>query len=286
MCDCGNKISVLGNGMKRGDTSSCGCWRSEKISSLVMIDLTGKTFGRLTVLKRADNYTRKDGTNFIQWECECSCGNIVIKKAVNIHAGHTLSCGCLNRDKLLDRNEKNSKKLEKYLVGKKLGRLRVIKKDGYVLRKNNKKSYTYLCKCDCGEFRSVVGTQLKVGVATSCGCKKESALATYLKSYFYKKFDAELEYSKFKSPKTKKSLYFDIYLPKEKVFIEIHGKQHYEFNGYFYKSKEEYEEFKYRDEIKKEYAEKNGIYIEIDTRKYTNKKKALDYILKRINDAK
>ena len=37
-----------------------------------LIDLTGKRFGRLLVLRR--NGTAKDGTPL--WECQCECGNI------------------------------------------------------------------------------------------------------------------------------------------------------------------------------------------------------------------
>ena len=36
-------------------------------------DLTGKTFGRLTVLERADDYIDPHGKPWPMWKCICSC---------------------------------------------------------------------------------------------------------------------------------------------------------------------------------------------------------------------
>ena len=36
-------------------------------------DLTGKIFGRLTVLEQAEDYIRPDGRHEAQWLCECNC---------------------------------------------------------------------------------------------------------------------------------------------------------------------------------------------------------------------
>jgi len=40
-----------------------------------LIDLTGKTFGTLTVLKRGEN--RNERKHTVYWTCKCQCGNIV-----------------------------------------------------------------------------------------------------------------------------------------------------------------------------------------------------------------
>ena len=58
------------------------------------IDLTGQTFGRLTVLQRAGK--AKDG--HIRWLCRCSCGNEVVVSSRNLKHGYTQSCGCLYRE--------------------------------------------------------------------------------------------------------------------------------------------------------------------------------------------
>ena len=60
-------------------------------------DLTGKTFGRLTVTRQVEDYIEPNGRRRSRWACKCSCGNpneiIVIGK--DLKNGHTSSCGCL-----------------------------------------------------------------------------------------------------------------------------------------------------------------------------------------------
>lgn len=54
-----------------------------------MLDLTGKRFGRLTVIC-LDH--KENGYYF--WECKCDCGNSKIVKTSLLRNGHTQSCGC------------------------------------------------------------------------------------------------------------------------------------------------------------------------------------------------
>lgn len=39
-------------------------------------DLTGRVFGKLTVVQLDPNYTPKSGTH-AKWLCQCECGNVV-----------------------------------------------------------------------------------------------------------------------------------------------------------------------------------------------------------------
>lgn len=57
-------------------------------------DLTGRIFGRLTVIERCD-YSMC-GTI---WRCRCACGNEAEVKATRLRAGTTKSCGCLKYKK-------------------------------------------------------------------------------------------------------------------------------------------------------------------------------------------
>jgi len=59
-------------------------------------DLTGQTFGRLTVLGFAD-YTN-GAKKKPRWLCQCSCGNTKAIVAESLCQGHTRSCGCLSKD--------------------------------------------------------------------------------------------------------------------------------------------------------------------------------------------
>ena len=60
-------------------------------------DLTDKTFGKLTVIQKADDIVSKSGkTKYPAWLCRCECGNeVVIKTATLIKDTHHVhSCGC------------------------------------------------------------------------------------------------------------------------------------------------------------------------------------------------
>lgn len=58
------------------------------------IDHTGQTFGRLTVLHRAEN----DKQRGAQWFCLCQCGGTTTTRGTFLRRGHTKSCGCLRHD--------------------------------------------------------------------------------------------------------------------------------------------------------------------------------------------
>jgi hypothetical protein len=51
-------------------------------------DLTGKTFGRLTVI-------HSTWSNGFKWVCRCSCGNVSVVQSKYLNNGHVISCGCM-----------------------------------------------------------------------------------------------------------------------------------------------------------------------------------------------
>lgn len=57
-------------------------------------DLTGKKFGRLNVLCRAQNHVYPSGRHDVQYQCQCDCGNTVTVLGIHLRSGHTTSCGC------------------------------------------------------------------------------------------------------------------------------------------------------------------------------------------------
>ena len=66
-------------------------------------DLTGRSFGRLTVIK--DSGERQNGN--VLWLCQCCCGQQVKVLGFNLKSGHTSSCGCLNREVAAARQTKH-----------------------------------------------------------------------------------------------------------------------------------------------------------------------------------
>lgn len=61
-------------------------------------DLTGRKFGRLTVVE----YAGSDNGHGSKWKCICDCGSTKVIRAKNLKGG-VHSCGCLNLEKLSQR---------------------------------------------------------------------------------------------------------------------------------------------------------------------------------------
>lgn len=68
-----------------------------------IIDLSGETFGRLTVIEKADKPNKSRGT---AWICKCECGNDAVVSYKNLVSGRTKSCGCYNRELCSKRRSK------------------------------------------------------------------------------------------------------------------------------------------------------------------------------------
>lgn len=103
ICDCGNECDVIGSHLTSGHTKSCGCLQSEKakeIGSSHFKDLTGKQFGRLTVIKRVEDYISNNSRQ-VQYLCQCNCENHTLIKVLssNLKQGNTMSCGCIGVSK-------------------------------------------------------------------------------------------------------------------------------------------------------------------------------------------
>ena len=84
-CDCGDIHSLNLQALIEGRTKCCKKCNFE--------DLTGKRFGRLTVIERTDNKQ-----NRITWRCICDCGNEVLVISKSLKNNNTKSCGCLNAE--------------------------------------------------------------------------------------------------------------------------------------------------------------------------------------------
>ena len=98
ICECGQETRVIGMSLSKGDTRSCGCLLSERTSERARLqysDLTGRRFGRLTVLDRA---TAISSRTKLRWLCLCDCGDMTIVEAGSLSGGMTASCGCAKRN--------------------------------------------------------------------------------------------------------------------------------------------------------------------------------------------
>lgn len=59
-----------------------------------VIDLTGKTFGKLTVIQRSGSNVQGEAV----WLCQCDCGNKSLVSSSNLRTGNTSSCGCFGKE--------------------------------------------------------------------------------------------------------------------------------------------------------------------------------------------
>ena len=89
VCDCGKEKIVPTSYFGEKHTSrhiiSCGCMANP------IRDLTGKRFGRWTVLSKASSSGKDYKT---RWNCVCDCGTKAIVQAGNLLSGASVSCGC------------------------------------------------------------------------------------------------------------------------------------------------------------------------------------------------
>ena len=117
------------------------------------VDITGERFGRLVAISPV----REGGR--VKWLCKCDCGGETITTSSKLRAGHTKSCGCLQR-------ERTSLVSSKDHTGEKFGRLTVKKRihEGHHTK--------YQCVCDCGNVVIVSGSNLVSGAIKSCGCMR------------------------------------------------------------------------------------------------------------------
>lgn len=153
-CECGSIVEVQGCDLRRGKTRSCGCLMRELARLRPLIDMTGQTFNRLKVLRRADCIRPGEA----KWLCHCSCGEFRFATGTQLRSGQSQSCGCLVR-------EMTSKRCTLALTGQRFGRLIAMQRVPNIGRR-----VRWLCLCDCGEKTEVDAGQLRRGRTRSCGC--------------------------------------------------------------------------------------------------------------------
>lgn len=90
-CKCGNEKIVRMGHLRSKKTQSCGCYNKERVSETISLDLTGQSFGKLTVIERSN---KKNNDRFTVWKCKCECGEIKDIRGISLTSGSSTSCGC------------------------------------------------------------------------------------------------------------------------------------------------------------------------------------------------
>lgn len=119
-------------------------------------ELTGKVFGKLTVLQQVES----DKNGHARWLCRCECGKTKIIAGSNLTRGATLSCGCIHKER--------AKTTKHYIniTGKRFGKLMAVEMTG----KTRNGDAIWNCVCDCGKKTMVTYNHLVRGETASCGC--------------------------------------------------------------------------------------------------------------------
>ena len=147
-CDCGRETIVSGSHLRSGHTRSCGCY-SRELAKAKGMDLTGKRFGRLTVLDPAPDKNGVPG----YWHCLGDCGKEVICYKENLCSGVTKSCGCLQAET----RKQNMKKAIHFVDGT------CIEKIAYTGRNaNNTSGQRGVYRRENGNWRAMIGFKGKV----------------------------------------------------------------------------------------------------------------------------
>ena len=234
-----------------------------------LIDLTGKTFGNLTVIERDWEYQKKNGYEKPYWKCKCNCGNVVSILGKSLREGKQISCGCLAKKRAQQLNFKN-------ITNQRFGKLVALEYLG-----NSK----WKCQCDCGSITTVKTAHLISGHTMSCGClnsKGELTISQWLNNNQIP-FIKQYTNSNLRNPKNNLlKIDFAILSNQEPIgFIEYNGIQHYDTNDVWYKP--EVEEGLL---IKQQYALNNNIPFLIITYKDDINAKLKEFIFDKVDFSK
>lgn len=127
-----------------------------------LIDIIGQRFGQLVVIAAS----RKSGR--AAWLCQCDCGGTCVTSGTQLRSGKTHTCDGPAHVPYID------------MVGKKFGRLLVVKRSG---GKHSSRNILWECLCECGETVTVPGSVLRSGKARSCGCFRSENLIKRLTTH-------------------------------------------------------------------------------------------------------
>lgn len=146
-------------------------------------DLTGKTFGKLTVIEKThppENLST--AKKRIYWRCRCECGNILVTTTDRLNNGKSKQCEECGRIE-------SGLKRRKDLTGKRFGHL-VVKRMIYDHKDDNGRNRTLCeCECDCGNIVTKRMEDLNPAIPQSCGCSYQEVVERKVHNVIGETFD-------------------------------------------------------------------------------------------------
>lgn len=227
-CDCGTIKSISGAELRRGRSISCGCFQKR--------EWLNKKFGKWTVISE-----KGKAPNTVL--CQCSCGEIKSVYKTHLIRGSSTSCGDSIKHKIITGKD---------LLGQKFGKLTVVERDWA----DNSNGPRWICQCECGNKKSILGSHLRRHAIQSCGCINysigEKNIALLLEN-------SNINFIKEYTPDDlERELRFDFFVPStdgnKEYYIEFDGKQHYISQTSWSTTEEELKDLQNRDQIKNNYC--------------------------------
>ena len=209
-----------------------------------LIDLTNQQFGNWTVLYYTGNS---------KWHCRCSCGVEKDVNTVSLRKGTSKSCGC---EKVKNARINNGKYKDE--SGNRYGKLVVIAKDEELSIQKHRAQW--VCKCDCGNLKTVSSKCLREGKTKSCGCASRSSFGEMKIEELL--FDLNIPFQTQYGVSINKKWYkFDFAILNNnktlKCFLEYDGSQHFD-NSHLHWGKTS-EQVQFSDKIKNNYCKEKNI---------------------------
>lgn len=99
-CECGNTCNRAEGNLKSTAVPHCGCSPHWRGTNKRFVDLSGKKFGRLTVIE----HKGKDKHSHNLWLCKCECGEYIVSDTSALNTGKVQSCGCKKKELLTKKN--------------------------------------------------------------------------------------------------------------------------------------------------------------------------------------
>lgn len=122
------------------------------------LDLTGKRFGRLLVIKKGMPVKYGETHSKTTWICNCDCGSTEVQVVTgSLRNGATTSCGCIKKEDDRQRAIENDA-----YVGRVYPYFQVLRRDFRDFRR-------YICKCCCGSEFSI--SVANINHQKTCSCK-------------------------------------------------------------------------------------------------------------------
>ena len=258
-CDCGNIVYRRRQQLKDKHYSSCGCDTTYKYRENLKKQLIGKQIDDLLILSLNEN---KFLYGEYSWNCQCKCGNIVIRStsALLNDKEHYHSCNDCAR------------KYHRMPIGTKIGYLEL---KNYIEDENNI-LIGYQCYChkcnqivdlDCHKYRNATRRR---GEFATCGCDIVQSYGEEKIKNILNKNNINYIFDKgyFKDlifPKTNGICRFDFTIlnkeNKVSYIIEYDGKQHFDYKNTGWNTEENYILTHERDLFKNQYCFNNNIIL-------------------------